>query len=131
MEPQYIEGYLEGRWTVNGVKRGPDLTQHVGQEDYPFFAQHSLNLPGIQKYYAPANGGKIVFYLIVIKGCLLSLVLDSDYSMVIRFFTPFTPFTSLASLVAKVTSAALLALPYNVTSPLFVSTLVLMALVDR
>ncbi|MCX5842223.1 MAG: hypothetical protein NT022_00465, partial [Deltaproteobacteria bacterium] len=35
----------------------------------------------------------------------VSLVLDSDYSMVIRFFTPFTPFTSLASLVAKSNSA--------------------------
>ncbi|MDO8723895.1 MAG: hypothetical protein Q7J31_16960, partial [Syntrophales bacterium] len=60
-----------------------------------------------------------------------SLVLDSDYSMVIRFFTPFTPFTSLANLVARFNSAALLALPYNVTTPRFVSTLVLRALVER
>jgi hypothetical protein len=30
-----------------------------------------LNLPGIQKHDAPANGGKIVFNLIVVKGCLL------------------------------------------------------------
>src|SRR3990170_8569744 len=42
-----------------------------GQEDDPFLSQHSLNLPGIQKHYAPANGSKIVFDLIVIKGCLL------------------------------------------------------------
>jgi len=50
------------------------------------------------------------------------MVLDSDYLMVIRFFTPFTPFTSLASLAAGSNSATLLALPYNVTTPLFVST---------
>ncbi len=31
----------------------------------------SLYLPGIQKHDAPANGGKIVFNLIVVKGCLL------------------------------------------------------------
>ncbi len=42
-----------------------------GQENNPFFTQHSLNLPGIQQHYAPANGGKIVFNLIVIKGCFL------------------------------------------------------------
>jgi hypothetical protein len=59
------------------------------------------------------------------------MLLESDYSMVIRLSTPFTPFTSSASLVARFHSAALLALPYNVTLPLFVSTLMLMALVDR
>ena len=59
------------------------------------------------------------------------LVLDSDYSMVIRLFTSFTPAMSLASLVARFNSAALLALPYKVTTPLFVSTLVFMALVER
>jgi len=47
------------------------------------------------------------------------------YSMVIRFVTLFTPFMSLASLVAMFFSAAFFALPYNVTTPLFVSTLVL------
>ena len=31
----------------------------------------SLNLPGIQQHDAPADAGKIVFHLIVIKGCLL------------------------------------------------------------
>jgi hypothetical protein len=51
--------------------------------------------------------------------------------MVIRFFTLFTPFTSLAYLAAKSFSAAFFALPANVTTPLFVVTLVLMALVER
>lgn len=59
------------------------------------------------------------------------LVRDPDYSMVIRFFTSFTPFTSLASLVASLISAALPALPCKVTTPFFVTTLVLRALVER
>ena len=59
------------------------------------------------------------------------LVLDSDYSMAIRFFTTFTPFTSLANLVAKSFSAAFFALPPNVTTPFSVVTEVLRALVER
>src|ERR1035437_1026401 len=42
-----------------------------GQEDYPLFSQHSFNLPGIQKHYAPAYGRKIMFNLIVVKCCFL------------------------------------------------------------
>jgi|GEM_PF-2024262 hypothetical protein len=61
----------------------------------------------------------------------ISLVLDSDYSIVIRFFTLFTPFMSLASLVARFFLAASLTLPYNMTTPRFDSTLVLRALVER
>ena len=40
------------------------------QEEDPLFSQHSLNLPGMQKHDALANGGKIVFNFIVVKGCL-------------------------------------------------------------
>ena len=42
-----------------------------GQQNDLFFAQHSFNLPGIQKHYTFTNGGKIVFNLIVVKGCFL------------------------------------------------------------
>ena len=65
------------------------------------------------------------------SGHTVSSVPDSYYWIVIRFFTSFTPFMSFASLVARFFSAALLALPYNVTTPRFDSTLVLMALVER
>ena len=61
---------------------------------------------------------------------LLAVDLNSHYLMAIRFVTLFTPFTSLASLVAKLNSAALLAFPYKVTTPRFVSTVVLRALVE-
>ena len=65
------------------------------------------------------------------SGHTLSSVPESDYWIVIRFFTSFTPFMSFASLVARSNAAALPALPLNVTTPSFVSTLVLMALVER
>ena len=35
------------------------------------FSIRSLDLPGVQKHCALANRGKIVFNLIVIKGCFL------------------------------------------------------------
>ena len=41
------------------------------QQNDSLFSRYSLNLPGIQKHYAPANGSKIVLDLIVIEGCLL------------------------------------------------------------
>ena len=44
------------------------------------------------------------------------LVSDSDYSMVIRFFTLFTPFMSLTILVTRFFSAGFLALPPTVVS---------------
>jgi len=37
----------------------------------PLFSRLSFNLPGIQKHYASADVGKVVFDLIVVKGCLL------------------------------------------------------------
>jgi len=42
-----------------------------GKENDPFLSQHSFNLPGIQKHDALANGRKIMFNLIVVKGFLL------------------------------------------------------------
>jgi len=59
------------------------------------------------------------------------LILNSDYSMIIRFVTLFTPFTSLAYLAARSFSAVFFALPANVTTPLFVVTEVRMALVEQ
>ena len=40
------------------------------QKDDPLLSRRAFNLPGIQKHYAPANVSKIVFNLIIIKGCL-------------------------------------------------------------
>ena len=45
------------------------------------------------------------------SGNKISLVLYSDYSMIIWFLTLLTPLTSLTYLVARSISAALLALP--------------------
>ena len=42
-----------------------------GQKNDPFFSRPPLNLPGIQKHDALANGGKIVLNFIVVEGCLL------------------------------------------------------------
>jgi len=54
-----------------------------------------------------------------------------DYSTVMRLFTLFTPLTSLTSLVARSFSVTFDALPPNVTTPSFVVTEVLRALVER
>jgi hypothetical protein len=59
------------------------------------------------------------------------LVLDRDDSTDILFLTSLTPFTSLAYLVAKSFSAEFSALPVRVTTPFFVVTEVLWALVER
>ena len=72
---------------------------------------------------------KAILWLVAL-GFGLSLR-DGHPLMVIRFLTLSTPFISLANLVARSFSAILLALPYYVTLPLFVSTLVLTALVER
>ena len=84
---------------------------------------------GPQNYQYHCNGPQHV--ILLSKDSPASRGIHLDYSMVIRFFTLFTPFTSLTSLVARSFSVAFFALPPNVTTPFFVVTEVLRALVER
>jgi len=93
--------------------------------------KREINMSTLKSFHDHSSLSVSMMNTFFVSDQVFSWVLNSDYSMVIRFFTPFTPFTSLASLAARFDSAALLAFPYNVTTPLFVSTLVLRALVDR
>ncbi len=88
-----------------------------------------------KEHFGPNLDGKVLGY--PVRFCAAETPTGTpagvylDYSMVIRFLTLLTPLTSLTSLVARSFSAAFFALPPSVTTPIFVVTEVLRALVER